>query len=85
MQSYNKRLRDRRRPHEPLTGGALSLVASGFCISKVRPEVVKSGGLRSQSLEGEAVAVYCEALAMQNLEPSGFATEKKDGVKQIRS
>jgi len=39
---------------------------------KVTPNVVKVGRLQSQGAKGDAVVVYCEPFATQDLESSGF-------------
>jgi len=38
----------------------------------VNPNVAKVGRLQSQGAKGEAVVVYCEPFATQDLESSGF-------------
>jgi len=46
-------------------------VFNGASLS-VCPNVAKVGRLQSQGAKGEAVVVYCEPFATQDLESSGF-------------
>jgi hypothetical protein len=43
----------------------------------VHPNVAKVGGLQSQGAKGEAIVVYCEPLATQDMELSGFPAGEK--------
>jgi hypothetical protein len=42
------------------------------CKGSMYPNVAKAGGLQSQGVKGEVVAVYLESLTTQDLESSGF-------------
>jgi hypothetical protein len=42
----------------------------------VNPSVAKAGGCQSQSAKGEAVVIYCDPLATQDMGSSGFSDRK---------
>ena len=50
----------------------------------VYPNVEKAGALQRQGAKGEAVAIYCDPLATQTLECSGFP-ERVGNMRKIAS